>query len=44
MCLGEHQSKALKPASAQCCGNYLTTVGNKISDDLEMIQRMGLEI
>ena len=45
MCLGEHQSKGFKAGvSAMLVGNYLTTVGNKISDDLEMIQRMGLEI
>lgn len=45
MFLGEYQSKGFNAGiNAMMVGNYLTTVGNKISDDLEMIQSMGLRI
>lgn len=45
MSLGEHQPKGFKAGiNAMMVGNYLTTVGNKISDDIQMIQSMGLKI
>lgn len=41
--LGEYQSKGFKAGiNAMMVGNYLTTVGNSISDDINMIQSMGL--
>jgi len=30
--------------SAVMVGNYLTTPGNKISDDIEMIKGLGFEV
>ena len=43
--LGEHQSVGFKAGiNAMMVGNYLTTTGNKISDDLKMIQSVGLKI
>lgn len=43
--LGEYQSKGLKSGiNAMMVGNYLTTVGNKISEDIKMIQSLGLSI
>ncbi|TCT14215.1 biotin synthase [Natranaerovirga pectinivora] len=43
--LGEHQEKGLKSGiNAALVGNYLTTIGNKITEDIEMIKRQGLEI
>lgn len=43
--LGEHQRKGFEAGiNAMMVGNYLTTVGNKISDDLDMIRSMGLEL
>lgn len=43
--LGEHQSKGFNAGiNAMMVGNYLTTAGNKISDDLIMIQNLGLRI
>lgn len=45
MALGEWQSKGLQAGvNAALVGNYLTTVGNKISEDLQMIRKLGLEI
>ena len=41
--LGEYQTKGFKSGiNAMMVGNYLTTVGNKISDDLKMLQSIGL--
>lgn len=31
-------------ANATITGNYLTTSGNKIADDIEMIKNIGLDI
>lgn len=43
--LGEQQQKGFEAGiNAMMVGNYLTTVGNKISDDLKMIRSLGLEI
>ncbi len=43
--LGEYQSKGLKAGvDGVLVGNYLTTVGNKILDDIKMIKEEGLEV
>ena len=43
--LGEWQRKGFKTGiSAVMVGNYLTTPGNKISDDIEMIKGIGFEV
>lgn len=43
--LGEYQSKGFKSGvNAMMVGNYLTTVGNKIADDIKMIQSIGLSV
>ena len=43
--LGEYQSKGFKSGiNAMMVGNYLTTVGNRISDDLKMLQSIGLSL
>lgn len=43
--LGEYQQKGFMAGiNAAMVGNYLTTVGNKISDDLKMIKNIGLEV
>lgn len=43
--LGEYQSTGFNAGiNAMMIGNYLTTTGNKISDDLKMIQSVGLKI
>lgn len=42
--LGKHQAQGFKAGiNAMMVGNYLTTTGNKIIDDLKMIRSMGLE-
>lgn len=43
--LGEMQNMGFKAGvNAALVGNYLTTVGNKIKDDIEMIRCEGLEV
>lgn len=43
--LGVYQSKGFKAGiNAMMVGNYLTTVGNRISDDIKMIQSIGLSL
>ncbi len=43
--LGEYQSKGFKSGiNAMMVGNYLTTVGNRISDDLKILQSIGLSV
>lgn len=43
--LGDYQKLGFKSGiDSVMVGNYLTTVGNKISDDLKMIKELGLEI
>ncbi|WP_333871544.1 biotin synthase BioB [Desulforamulus putei] len=43
--LGELQQKGFMAGiNAVMVGNYLTTVGNKIADDVKMIQEIGLEV
>ncbi len=43
--LGEFQKNGLKAGiNAVMVGNYLTTTGNKIADDLKMIKELGFEI
>lgn len=43
--LGELQRQGLKAGvNAALVGNYLTTVGNKISEDIQMIKEEGLEV
>lgn len=43
--LGEYQTKSFKAGiNAMMVGNYLTTVGNSISDDLKLIQSIGLSV
>ncbi|MDK2799229.1 MAG: biotin synthase [Clostridiales bacterium] len=43
--LGELQNLGFKAGvNAALVGNYLTTVGNSISQDIEMIQKEGLEV
>lgn len=44
LALGELQGKGFKAGvDAALTGNYLTTTGNKISDDLKLIRELGLE-
>jgi biotin synthase len=43
--LGEQQSKGFAAGvNGALVGNYLTTVGNRISDDLAMLKRLELEV
>ena len=43
--LGEFQGKGFTSGiNAMMVGNYLTTVGNKISDDLKMVKSIGLSV
>ncbi|GBF11362.1 biotin synthase BioB [Tepidibacillus sp. HK-1] len=43
--LGMNQAKGFQSgASAALVGDYLTTVGNKITDDIKMLKQMGYEV
>jgi len=43
--LEEYQSEGFKAGiNAMMVGNYLTTIGNKIADDLKMLQSLGLSV
>ncbi len=45
MALGEHQEKGFRAGvNAALVGNYLTSVGNKIPDDIDMINKLGFQL
>lgn len=45
MALGDQQEEGFRAGvNAALVGNYLTTVGNKISDDIEMVSRLGFDL